>query len=832
MFLWWAETKQQGVMNYTIESIADFCNGAPTISIPGSLENQVIIDHREPHGTDAMFAALKGARVDGHSFIGSLIESGLHHFLVSDPDVIKSFEGQANFILVTDVVEALQKVAAEHRDNYNIPVIAITGSNGKTIVKEWLNQLLENEHSICRSPKSYNSQIGVPLSLFNLGPDHSLGIFEAGISRPDEMQVVSQMIRPTIGILTNIGDAHAAHFDNDEQKFREKWKLFDSAEKIVGCCDDHWFGWLSEQDRKRCFCWSTKDPNANVFIERIITQDKKSVLSVRSKSGSHTVTIPFTDKASIQNAIHCFVCIELLRRIRKPVIDLFEDLSSVAMRMEVKQGIEQSVIIDDSYNSDLGSLRIALENLSTQMDREKLVILSDFRENVNPTQLYEQIGSMLREAEVDEVVGIGIQIAENAGAFEPMGISCFDDVDSYWNSLDAKAIRNKAILIKGARKFRLENLSKRLQAKHHETVLEVDLHKMAQNLSYFRDQIKGRAKIMVMVKAFAYGSGGYEVAQFLEKQKIDYLGVAYADEGVELRKKGIRIPIMVMSPSKETYESMIQYDLEPEIYSLNSLEDFINTAKSYRHLFREFSIHLKIDSGMHRLGFERSDIKVLCNRVNDVPFVKIESIFTHLAATDDPQSDEFTKAQLTKFADLSEEIGEQIGYMPTRHALNSTGILRFPDSLFDMVRLGIGLYGFSGSEHGKFLHALGKLKSYIVQVRSVPANESVGYARNGVEQRERRIATVAIGYADGVDRRLGNGNWSFLWQDTQCKTVGNICMDMCMIDVTNTAAQEGDEVIVFAGSSEVVAMAEKLNTISYEILTKISERVRRVYHQE
>ncbi|HAQ69668.1 bifunctional UDP-N-acetylmuramoyl-tripeptide:D-alanyl-D-alanine ligase/alanine racemase [Salibacteraceae bacterium] len=820
-------------MNYTIESIADFCAGKSQIAFLGSTVSRINIDHRSAKRDNALFAAIIGSRFDGHDFIPELLELKYHHFLVTDERVAKRYEGRANFIIVKDMIPALQLIAKEHRDNYLLPVLAITGSNGKTIVKEWLNSLLESEFKICRSPKSYNSQIGVPLSVFELSSYDSLAIFEAGISLPTEMERLEQILKPTIGLITNIGDAHSAHFDSDQAKFLEKWKLFMTAKKVLVCKDQTWTKWIPKDDIEKCVFWSKEDKSADIYFSSIKQQSHSTLFKAIAEGKNYSFEIPFTDRISIENAGHCFAMCIILGKINSRVLSKFEDLSPIAMRMEVKQGLEDSLIIDDTYNSDLGSLQASVDQLMTHADRDKYVILSDLEQNADNHESYVQIAHMLREAEVTHLIAIGSEIAKNKDAFEPILVRHFDSGDEFWEQLDTKTLRHKAILIKGARKFKLEKLVTRLQAKQRITTLEIDLRKLRQNLTYFRGKIKESTKVMVMVKAFAYGSGSYEVAHFFQSRKIvNYLVVAYADEGVTLRKKGISLPIMVMSPSKTAYESMIQHNLEPEIYSLNTLKDFIRATKTMRHFFDEYSIHLKIDSGMHRLGFEEDELREALLLIKEIGFLRVATVFTHLSATDDEAQDDFTRQQIDLFLSVNQIVVDSLGYQPDRHTLNSTGVLRFPEYHFEMVRLGIGLYGFSDSDDSRFLHALGSLKSYIVQIREVRAGDSVGYARKGVGQVDRRIATVALGYADGLDRRLSNGNWQIEWQGVKCPTVGNICMDMTMIDVSLTEAKEGDEVVIFSGNSDIQKMADKLGTIPYEILTKIPERVRRIYLQE
>lgn len=819
-------------MNYTIESIADFCSGQAQIAIPGSNVSNIIIDHRDIHWHGALFVALKGSRSDGHDFIPELIERGGRNFLITDAAIGKAHKGEANFIVVKDAVMALQEISKEHRDNYKIPIVGVAGSNGKTIVKEWINSLLEASHQVCRSPKSYNSQIGVALSLMQLGSKHTLGVFEAGISKPGEMALLQQMIAPSIGIFTNLGDAHAAHFDSYEQKLMEKLKLFAHSNQVIVNRDQFWFAEYNGDIKDKFFTWSRESTEADVCVNGVKVRSGSTIIDLNHDNRQYQIQIPFEDRASIENAIHCFCLCLILDCVNQQALKRFSFLAPVAMRMEMKQGVENSILIDDSYNSDLGSLQAALDQLASQKAEARVVILTDMYQNSPGDYLYHELASILNESRVDELICIGPDLEKYRSLFTLPIVQNFENADQYWEQLDTTQLRNKAILVKGARAFRLEKLVQRLQAQQHETTLQVDLHKLGQNLKYFRSQIESKTKIMVMVKAFSYGSGGFEVANYLQNQKVDYLAVAYADEGVSLRKRGVRLPIMVMSPAKTSYDAVIRHQLEPEIYSLRSLKEFIESAASLRHLFHELNIHLKIDSGMHRLGFESRDVPELLELLNQAPFIRVASVFTHLSAVDSEYQDEFTKQQIERYQSVAAAIQLGVNYQVMNHVLNSTGVLRFPQYHFDMVRIGIGLYGFAGTDSSKFLQALGAFKSYIIQIRTVAPNESVGYSRAGVSDKERRIATIAVGYADGLDRRLGHGEWSLKWQGQACPIVGNVCMDMCMIDVTHCEAKEGDEIMIFEGADDVSAMAKKLGTIPYEILTKVSQRVSRVYLQE
>lgn len=820
-------------MNYTIESIVDFCKGEPRIIYPGSKVGRINIDHRITQRRNALFAALKGSRFDGHDFIPELLDFGVHHFLVTDAEVAERYADQANFIIVKDVVKALQMIAAEHRDNFNTEIIAITGSNGKTIIKEWLNMLLEHDFRVCRSPKSYNSQIGVPLSVFELSSNDTLGIFEAGISQPDEMQRLYTILQPNFGIFTNLGDAHAVHFASDEQKLKEKWILFESAYRVVACKDQSWVKWLSEEQREKCFFWSTEDPTAKVFVASLVKGKSKTECTVRFREQEYRFKIPFTDRMSIENAMHCFATLCMLDNLTDEALERFEHLAPVSMRMEVKQGVEDSLLIDDTYNADLESLRGAIDLLVSHADRDKWAILTDFSENLDHEKTYREVAQMLKQSDVTQLIALGPSLSKYRDVFAPVPVACYESTDAFWEKLDTKTLRHKAILIKGSRKYRLEKLVNRLQAKQRITTLEIDLKHLEKNLKFFQSKLQPKVKTMVMVKAFAYGSGSFEIAHFFQNQRsVDYLVVAYSDEGVLLREKGITIPIMVLSPSASSYETMIQHNIEPEIYSLLELKGFLRAAKSMRHFFDVYPIHLKLNTGMNRLGFEQEELEKALELIKTSPYVLVSTVFTHLSATDGSEHDDFTHTQVKRFNALNELVVKRLGYQPDRHVLNSNGVLRFPEYHFEIVRLGIGLYGFSEDAQNRFLAALGSLKSYIIQIRKVPAGESVGYSRKGTADHPRRIATVALGYADGLDRRLGNGNWSIRWQGVDCPTVGNICMDMTMIDVTDTQAREGDEVIVMEGKEDIVRMADLLETIPYEILTSIPERVRRVYLQE
>ncbi len=819
-------------MKYTIESIADALKVDAAIVLPGCEISGVTIDHRKVTDKSTLFVALKGQKVDGHVFIPELLDMGVHNFLISDERILKEHKDQANFLLVNNVVNALQSVATQHRMKFSLPVIGITGSNGKTVVKEWLNTLLESTFRICRSPKSFNSQIGVPLSVLKLGTEHTLALFEAGISKQGEMPKLREVIKPTIGLMTNLGDAHDAGFDSRDKKLFEKLSLFKDCEKVI-CCKDHlWF--VNNQDKLSLpvFTWSQSDKASDVYVKGVSSNAGASHLELIYKGQDYLIELPFEDRASIENSIHCFCLIAILDKVTPDVLDRFKRLSPVAMRMEIKMGVENSMIIDDSYNSDIGSLAAALDQLNSMKASGRMVILSDLDPDNNHKSVYAEIVKHVNRAIVDEVVLIGKHISMHVAQFNASTVNKFDSVDGFFDSLSLKTLRDKAILIKGARLFKFERLVKHMQAKQHQTRLEIDLQKLTSNLRYYRSILEPDTAIMVMVKAFAYGSGSFEIARVLQQERVDYLAVAYTDEGVVLRERGIRIPIMVMSPNKAEYEKIIRNNLEPEIFSIRALQDFVEVAKANRHLFDILKIHLKVDSGMHRLGIDENDVPRILEVLQDEEYIRLSSVFTHLAAADDDAHDEFTKNQVTKFSKVADELALKVSAPFMRHVLNSSGALRFPDYQFDMVRLGIGLYGFGNAHHDRHLLALGALKSYILQIKHIPAGESIGYSRAGRFDEDRTIATVAVGYADGLDRKLGNGKWGLRWNNRSCPIVGNVCMDMCMVDVTGLKAKEGDEIIVFDGAADIRKMAEIVGTIPYEILTNLSDRVSRVYLKE
>jgi alanine racemase len=825
---------------YTIEDIALIVKGKFFSGTLKSAEiEELLTDSRKiAHPETSLFFALKGDRHDGHRYIEGCFEQGVSNFIVSDfKEEWKALK--ANFVVVSDTLDALQQLATHHRDQFTIPVIGITGSNGKTIVKEWLYQLMRDDKNIVRSPKSYNSQTGVPLSVWQLSEEHNLAIFEAGLSQPGEMERLEKIIQPTIGIFTNIGSAHDENFDNQNLKVIEKLKLFRSCETLIYCKDYNTIQLeISKVDflprKLNLFTWSRKT-KADLQIGRVNkTSDETEVQGIW-QNRFLKINIPFTDDASIENAIHCWAAMLVLGYSADVIEERMTLLSPVAMRLELKEGINDCSIINDSYSSDIGSLTIALDFLNQQKQHDKrTVILSDILQSgKNEESLYSEVAQLLEAKNVDRMVGIGSAIARQQNHFS-IPKKFYADTDEFLRAFSPMDFSDETILLKGARIYGFEKISKVLQQKAHETVMEINLNALVHNLNYFRSRLKPDVKMMAMVKATSYGSGSFEIANVLQFHHVDYLAVAYTDEGVELRKAGITLPIMVMNPEMQSFETMISYKLEPEIYNFRLLNQAAEVLQ--KHTGGDgfsFPVHLKFDTGMHRLGFEERDLNELIIRVKNTRTLKVQSIFTHLAATDESEHDGFTKQQLEKFERMSAVFQKSFSYPILRHALNSAGIIRFNEAQLDMVRLGIGMYGFASTWHEqRQLQHVATLRTTISQIKNIPAGETIGYSRTAKLTRDTVIATVAIGYADGINRKLSNGKGSMMINGKLAPIIGNVCMDMCMLDITDVPAKEGDEVIVFGADHPVTEMSKVLGTIPYEILTGISQRVKRVYYQE
>ncbi len=815
---------------YTITAIQQIINAGGTIVNECTISTLLTDSRRISNPAGGLFFALSGRR-NGHEFIAEAYAGGVRNFVVRHGPEIKAPE--ANFLTVDDVLGALQTLAAYHRSRFNLEVIGITGSNGKTIVKEWLYQLLAADKNIVRNPKSYNSQIGVPLSVWQINEKNDLGIFEAGISTVGEIDKLEAIIKPSIGILTHIGPAHDEGFESRRQKVLEKLKLFKNCRMLIHNYDQL-IDFKDSIPVKECFTWSTKFKQADlyVFSEAIIS--KNYYLRAKYKNKEIECLIPFRDEASVENAIVCWAFMLAYGYSPVEADKRIEHLNAVSMRLELKTGINDCSVIDDSYNSDIQSLEIALNFLNQQnQHHKKTLILSDiFQSGLQPDVLYRQVADMIKIKQVDKFVGVGEALLSRQDYFDVPEKHFYPDTSSMLKHLRMLNFKEETILIKGSRSFEFESISRALVQKAHETVLEINLNALLNNLNFYRSKLKPGVKVMAMVKAFSYGSGTFEVANILQYNKVDYLAVAYIDEGVALRNSGISLPIMILNPEASAFDKLTEYHLEPVIYSFGLFDDYIKYAQEKNVL--NYPVHLKIDTGMHRLGFEDFEIETLCDLLEENLYVHVESVFSHLVASEAKQHDEFTKIQISKFEKAFKQIERTLGYKVIKHISNTSGIIRWPGAAYDMVRLGIGLYGIDmGMETADSgLQPIASLKTSVSQVKKVKAKETISYSRSGSLAKDGKIATVRIGYADGYLRAFGNGVGKMLVKGVLVPTVGNITMDMCMLDVTGVDVKEGDEVIIFNDQQRINDLAAQIGTIPYEILTNVSQRVKRVYFYE
>lgn len=784
--------------------------------------------------SESLFFALVSNRNNAHQYVSELYSQGVRAFVVSE--VRPEFENMTDafFLLVDNALQALQQLAAYWRGQFQVPVIGITGSNGKTIVKEWLFQLLHNDFKIVRSPRSYNSQIGVPLSVWQMKPDSQLGIFEAGISLPGEMNFLEKVIQPTIGIFTNIGDAHQENFVSTEQKIEEKIRLFRTSEFLIYCNDDPLTDSVIRNAglKATLISWG-KSENSSIQLKEINKQSSSTYLEVDAQNVKYAFCLPFTDDASIENGMHCIALMLHLNYAPNVIQSRLSRLENVAMRLEVKDGINNCLIINDSYNSDVNSLSIALDFLSQQATAKNLsktIILSDILQSgLQPEELYRKLTVLIQARQVNKIIGIGEDISKQAGWFSGLIHHFYNSTEDFLKSEQSSNFNQEAVLLKGSRKFQFELISQKLELIAHETTLEVNLNSLVENLNYFRAKLRPETKVMCMVKAFAYGSGSVEVAKTLQHHRADYLAVAVADEGAELRTAGIRIPIVVMNPEKSAFPVLFENSLEPEIYSFKLLKDFIDAAGKLA--LTDYPIHIKIDSGMHRLGFDPSEMEQLIDLLQNQNQVKVRSVFSHLAGADDPRLDDFTHQQIRTFSACADKIASAFSHQILKHILNSAGTERLAEYQFNMIRLGIGHYGIS-SLPDVHLKQVCAMKTIVLQIKKVKAGETVGYNRNGKVNEDKMIAVLPVGYADGFDRKLGNGVGEVYIRGQRAKVIGNVSMDLITVDVTGLKVREGDTVEIFGDNILLSEIAQKLNTIPYEILTGISRRVKRVYFQE
>ena len=846
------------MQQYTIQQLVKIIKGKLIQDKSAAATEYILTDSRRIIFPEvSVFFAIKGDRRDGHKFIEACYKAGVRNFVISETPDISLFP-DANFVLVKNVITALQTLVAWHRNQFTLPVIGISGSNGKTIVKEWLYQLLEQEFSIVRSPKSYNSQLGVPLSVWQIKNYHNLGIFEAGISQPSEMDNLAKVMQPTIGIFTNIGKAHDEGFLNLRQKINEKLKLFINCEILIYSSD---YADITEclrniktqfkkndndYDGFKTFTWSANGLDADVTILNKIKRDNYTEIEAQFSDGKKLITIPFVDEASIENAINCWMLMKYLKYDDATINQRMATLNPVAMRLELKDALNDCSLINDSYNSDISSLNIALDFLNQQQQHPKrTLILSDILQSGKDDEaLYSEVADMVKHKGINRFIGVGKALHKQEKKFADGLIEnkFYLKTEDLIKDIPELHFENETILLKGARQFEFERISKQLEQKTHQTILEINLNALIENLKTYQSLLKTNTKLMVMVKAFSYGSGSFEIANVLQFHKVDYLAVAYADEGVELRRGGITLPIMVMNPEQKSFETIIHYNLEPEIYNRRGLQQYISVTQNLLRVAqsegqvqdRKFPIHIELDTGMVRLGFHDNDLNELIVLLKANPQIEVRSVFSHLAASEDATMDVFTKQQIKSFDKMSKRLQDELGTNFMRHILNSAGISRFADAQFDMVRLGIGLYGIDSGEkvHGR-LKNVSTLKSTIAQINFIKKSETIGYNRMGHITRDSNIATVNIGYADGLNRRLSNGVGKMLIRGKITPIVGNVCMDMTMVDVTDIPdIQEGDEVIIFGDDLPVKTVSDWLGTISYEIISTVSQRVKRVYYHD
>lgn len=825
-------------MSYTLQQIASMLNVKPVLSAPGLEITHLSIDSRrliEP--AHSLFFAISGPRNDGHLYIQNLIQAGVKAFVVNKiPENARQQDG-LNFIVVPDTIAALQQLCAKHRANFNYPVIAVTGSNGKTIIKEWLYQILFSKLRVVRNPKSYNSQVGVPLSVWQMDNTYDLGIFEAGISLPGEMEILEGILKPNIGIFTNLGDAHSENFENTYHKGQEKLKLFEHAGLLIArtgqaLTDQLIKEWQNTHSKQQLLTWSDTDTYVDMFVTR---SDHGAYQKIEANFRGQTTVyeVPFADAAAFENINFCILTALYLGFDSIFIAETIKGLQAVEMRLQKIEGINNNILINDTYNSDINSFEISVDFLTRQeKSRTNTVILTDILQTEkSPETLYEQVNTILKAKGITRFIGIGKDLERWGHLITTADKAIYANTDQFLSAFELKSFKNENILLKGARNFGLEQVVKMLEKQTHQTVFEINLSAIEHNFRYIKSLLPRNVKTMGMVKAYSYGSGSFEVAKLLQDAGVDYLAVAYTDEGVALRQKGISCPIMVMNPDEKAFRTMIEYQLEPEIYSFDLLKSYI---KSYEHFGKSSAgIHIEFDTGMHRLGFNPDDCSAVIDILKLHPNLDVKSVFSHLAGSDETRLSEFTNKQIAVFDGIAKQFAEHLPQKPLFHILNSAGVFHYPHGAYDMVRLGIGLHGIDPMGlHRSNLITAGSLKSYISQIKTVKAGEGISYGLHSQSNHDRKIAIVAIGYADGLNRKLSNGNWDVIIQGKKATITGQICMDMFMADVTEINCNEGDEVLIFGKGLSIENMAQKIGTIPYEILTSVSQRVKRVYWYE
>jgi alanine racemase len=824
-------------MLYTIEEIGKIIKAKITGNATEAGILRILTDSRSLSFPDeTLFFAIVTQHGDGHNYIDELYTRGVRNFVVN-----KKFDSdrypEAQFLVVEDTLCALQRLASHHRNRFDIPVVGITGSDGKTIVKEWLYQLTADTHIVTRSPRSYNSQIGVPLSVWMLDEKSTLGIFEAGISRPEEMHKLQKIINPTIGIITNISEAHQENFSNMHEKCAEKLSLFKNCDIIIYNGDDTFIAECVRQSLipSREIAWSHKDSERPLYISSIEKGTDSTKITYRYLTFENSYTIPFVDNASIEDSINCLAAALYLMIPAETIAERMARLEPVAMRLEVKEGINNCILINDISNSDTASLDIALDFMerrcSAMTHLKHTLILSDLKETGQITRsLYRTVARYIEKRGIRKLIGIGNDISCEAARFDKLEIEkyFFATAEEFMGSEQFAELHDEVILIKGSPAFHFEEISEALQKKVHQTILEVNMSALRENLNHYRNMLRPDTKVICMVKASAYGTGALEVSRTLQESHVNYLAVAVVDEGVELRKAGLTTGIIIMNPEPCSFRSLFSAKLEPEVYSFSMLRARAQAAT--REGITDYPIHIKIDTGMHRLGFLPEEVPALVEELKKQCALTPRSVFSHFAGSDSDQFDDFTHQQVERFSRAADTLQNAFPHHILRHICNSAGIERFTDQQHDMVRLGIGLYGISPIKEDAALQPVATLKTIILHLRDVPADETVGYSRRGTLIRPSRIAALPIGYADGLNRKLGNRRGYCLVNGKPAPYVGNICMDVCMVDVTDIECKEGDTVEIFGNNLSIHRLAEWMDTIPYEVLTAVSSRIKRVYY--
>ncbi|HOE59555.1 MAG TPA: bifunctional UDP-N-acetylmuramoyl-tripeptide:D-alanyl-D-alanine ligase/alanine racemase [Bacteroidales bacterium] len=822
-------------MDHTISSLATIVTPIwVSLTKPDDMIRFLLTDSRRlVEAKSTLFFAITTSRNDGHHYVEDLFKKGVRNFVVTNTQLFPNLLGHANFIQVENTINALQKIAAAHRAEFQIPILGITGSNGKTIVKEWLTQMILTKLCVCASPDSYNSQIGVPLSVWQLNDYHQLGLFEAGISQPHEMESLQKIIKPNYGIFTNIGQAHSENFGTLEEKTIEKTKLFRETEVLIYCRDHELIHKVVKENLKsktKLITWG-ENPESTIRIIQKTRNGKTTSLTLVNNQQKIQLELPVSDMASIENAMHCYTFLDCLGWDDKTKAEAILQLHPIPMRLEMMEGINQCTLINDTYNSDINSLEVALDYLNRQAGvRPTAVILSDILQSgQNPAELYDHVAYLLNLRNVGRVIGIGSEISKFGGLF-PMQKNFYVSTQQFIDEFPFSSLQNDVILLKGARSFEFENITRILRRRSHQTVLEINLENLIHNFNFYKQKTKPGTLTLAMVKAFGYGSGMHEIASILQQNGVDCFGVAYPDEGAQLRRAGIQTPIMVMNPENDNLDIITQFHLEPEIYSQTSLTQLAHYLSSRRPDYLPFPIHLKFDTGMHRLGFLPEQLDEALMFLKQHPNIKVKSVFSHLAASEDPLMDDFTRKQAEIFEEMAQKTIRTLEYPVIRHLVNSAGIIRFPEYHFEMVRIGLGLYGIGHDEKTqRSLQLVSKFSSVISQIKTIRKGEGIGYNLKWRAPADTRIGIVTVGYADGLRRELSSKGFCFHVRGHLAPIIGAISMDMCAIDLTGIAATEGDPVIIFDNADTIHQLSRLLNTIPYEILTSISQRVRRVY---